>query len=145
MAELKATNVDGTLTSLRLENVTTSSKSLALADRDRVISCNNTDDITITVPNDSNTNFPIGSVIYVSRDNTGGVDISAESGVTLSLSGSLGPNEEVIIRKKANNSWNVIDQKNFNLDGAGGSVSTAETTKSHSFTSTGTDTFSIQQ
>ena len=101
--------LNGTANSLRTENVITSGRSLELTDRDRVVACNNTSSITVTIPLDSTTNFPVGSIIYIARVNTGTVQLAAAVGVTVStfraLPANLPSNEEIFVRKRAANSW----------------------------------------
>lgn len=142
MAELKATNVDGTVVALREENATSTSKTLALTDRDKVVACTNTSAITITVPNNSSVAFPIGSLVYVARVGTGSVALAAAGGVTLTKTGSLGEGEELYIRKRATNNWVVVERP-YNLEGTGGSQSTSGNFQISSFTS-GTGTFTVQ-
>ena len=142
MANLQATDVGGTLTSLRLENTTTVSKTLQLADRDRVVSCNNTSSITITVPADGTVAFPVGSVVYINKINTGSVQLAAEGGVSISRTGTLGLNEEMHVRKRAANTWVVVDSATT-LTYTGGTVSQAGSFTVRSFTSAGASTFTI--
>jgi hypothetical protein len=142
MAQLQETTVAGTVTALRSENVTTVSKSLALADRDRVVVCTNTSAITITVPTDASVAFPNGSVVYIARVSSGAVTLAAQAGVTLSKTGLLGANEEIYVRKRGLNSWIVIERP-YVLSGAGGSTTTSGNFSVHSFTS-GTNTFTVQ-
>ena len=142
MAELKATNVDGTVVALRQENATSTSKTLALTDRDKVVACTNASAITITVPNNSSVAFPIGSLVYVARVGTGSVALAAAGGVTLTKTGSLGEGEELYIRKRATNNWVVVERP-YNLEGTGGSQSASGNFQISSFTS-GTGTFTVQ-
>jgi len=141
MAQLQATTVNGTLNALRQENVTTASKTLAIDDRDKVVACTNSSAITITVPADGGTNFPIGSVIYIARIGTGAVTLAAAAGVTLTTTGNLGENEEIYIRKRSANNWVVIERP-YSLTGSGGTTTTQGNLTSHSFTSNGTFTVS---
>jgi len=142
MANLQASDVGGTLTSLRLENTTTVSKTLQLADRDRVVSCNNTSNITITIPADGTVAFPVGSVVYINKVNTGAVQLAAEGGVTISRTGTLAFNEEMFVRKRAANNWIVIDAATT-LTYTGGTVSQSGAFTIRTFSSTGASTLSI--
>jgi len=108
MAQLQSTVVDGTLNSLRTENVKTSSHTLALADRDKVVVFNGSGAQTCTVPTDS-VAFPIGSVVYIARLGSGEVTLQAAGGVTLTRSGTFGQYEEIYVRKRASNYWIVVD------------------------------------
>jgi hypothetical protein len=142
MAQLQATSVNGTLTALREETTTTASLTLALANRDKVIACTNTGAITITVPTDAAVNFPIGSVVYIARLGSGTVALAAAGGVTLTKTGTLGTGEELYVRKRAANSWVVVERQ-YELSGSGGSLATSGNFRSHSYTS-GVSTFVVQ-
>lgn len=134
MANLQATTVDGVLVSLRTENITTQSKNLQLADRDKVVACNNTTTINITIPSDSTVNFPIGSVVYIAKVNTGTVNLVADGGVTVNRTGELAPDEELYCRKRASNNWIVVDQP-YLVTATGGTESTTGAYTVHTFTS----------
>ena len=142
MANLQASDVAGVLTSLRTENVKTGDHTLDLSDRDKVVAFTSSSAQSCTVPSDSNVNFPIGSVVYIGRFGTGSVSIVPDTGVTLSKTGTFSPDEEITIRKRANNTWVIIDSPK-SLSGDGGAVSSASGYTIHSFTS-GTDTFQVQ-
>jgi hypothetical protein len=141
MAQLQATTVNGTLTSLRTENVQTGNYILALTDRDRVVAMNNTAAATVTIPNDSSVNFPIGSVVYVNRINTGSVTLAGAGGVTVGRSGNLADFEELFVRKRANNFWMVVDVTRPPST-TGGAITNVGGFRIHSFTS-GTSTFGL--
>lgn len=110
MAQLQETTVNGVITGLRTDRITTSSKTLELNDRLGVVTCTNTSNITLTVPADSTTNFPVGSVIYINRLGTGNVTLSAAGGVSVTRTGNLSLYEELYIRKRAANTWIVVNQ-----------------------------------
>jgi hypothetical protein len=110
MATLQATTVSGLITGLRTDRITTSTKTLELNDRLGVVTCTNTSNITLTVPNDTSVNFPVGSVIYINRLGSGNVTLSAAGGVSITRSGNLAANEELYIRKRAANTWIVVNQ-----------------------------------
>jgi hypothetical protein len=142
MAQLQATTVDGVLNSLRTDNIQTNSYSLLLTDRDRVVVMNNSSEATVTVPNDSTTNFPVGSMVYVSRIGAGAVTLSAGSGVTVSRTGQFASGEEVFLRKRSANNWFVVDQAQT-LSGSGGAISTAAGYNIHTFSTVGAATFAV--
>jgi hypothetical protein len=142
MATLQATTVNGTLTSLATENVQTVSYTIALADRNRVVTMNNTAAVTVTVPTDATLNFPIGSVVNVARINTGAVTLAGAAGVTMSKIGTLAQNEEISLRKRAANNWIVIDSPRA-LVGSGGTTTTPTGFSLHQFTATGAGTFTV--
>lgn len=135
-------DVGGIVRSLRTENVQTGSYTLALTDRNLVVTMNNTGSATVTIPLDAATNFPIGSVVYIARVNTGAVTLAATAGVTVSKTGTFGPNEEIAVRKRSANNWIVIDAER-NLSGTGGTTSTPTGFSLHQFTSTGSSTFTV--
>ena len=141
MAQLQPTVVDGTLNSLVIENTKTTSHTLELADRDRVVSFNGTGSQVVTVPNDTTVNFPIGSIVYINRVNTGTVELAAAAGVNLGKTGTFAVNEEIYLRKRAANYWMVIDSPR-NLSGAGGTEASASGFSFHTFTS-GSGTFEL--
>jgi hypothetical protein len=135
-------DLTGPVKYLRIENPQTGNYTLALTDRNIVVTMNNTSSATVTVPADGTTNFPIGSVVYISRINTGAVTLAAAGGVTLSKTGTFGPNEEIFIRKRAANTWLVVERP-YNLSGTGGTVGTVGFSTTHSYTSTGSSTFTV--
>lgn len=141
MAQLQASSVNGTITSLRLDNEKTGNHTLELADRDRVVAFTGSSPQTVTIPTDASVNFPIGSVIYLGRYGAGSLTLAAQGGVTVSKIGTFSPNEEMYIRKRASNNWIVIDSPK-NLSGTGGAISAADGFTIHSFTS-GNNTFTV--
>lgn len=133
--------VDGIVRYLITENTYTASHSFTLADRNKVVNMNNTSAATLTVEPDSTTDFPVGSIIYVNRTNTGTVSLAAGSGVTLSKTGSFAQNEEIYIRKRAANTWMIVDAPK-SLSGTGGALSAAAGFAVHTYTS-GSSTFEV--
>jgi len=141
MAQLQETDVSGTVRYLRADIATTASRNIALTDRNKVVACDSASTITITIPPDSTTNFPIGSVVYIVRIGTGVVSLAAGSGVTVSRTGNLGASEELYVRKRAANNWIVVDRP-ASPSGAGGTISFGGGAVIHTFTSSGTFTLS---
>jgi hypothetical protein len=129
-------DVVGTVRSLRTENIKTADHTLALVDRDKVVAFNGTGGQTVTVPPDSSVSFPVGSVLYINRINTGALTLAAGAGVSLSKTGSFGTNEEIVIRKRDTNSWIVIDSPRL-MTATGGSLTSASGYNVHTFTSGG--------
>ena len=129
--------VNGTARSLRTENVQTTSYTLALTDRDRVVAFNGTGSQTVTVPTDA-VAFPTGSVVYIARINTGSLTLAAP-GVTITKTGNFAPNEELYVRKRGSNSWIVVDSPQ-QLTATGGTISNITGYRVHSYTS-GSSTF----
>jgi hypothetical protein len=102
----------GTVRKLQTETVITTSYTLALTDQDKVVACNNPAAITVTIPLNSSVAFPIGTVISIFRlSSSSTVTLAATGGVTVSKTGTLAANEEIMVRKRAENSWVVIDSK----------------------------------
>lgn len=126
--------VNGTVDSLREENTYTASHTLGAVDQAKVVNMNNTAAATLTVPADSTYNFPVGAFIYIYRNNTGNVTLAAEGGVTINKTGIVAQYEEFYIRKRAANTWLVIDVPKA-ASASGGSVSTGGGYTIHTYTS----------
>lgn len=136
--------VVGTVLDLLTENSKTASHTLALADRNKVVYMTNSTSATITIPNDSTVNFPVGSVIYISRAGSGTVTIAAAGGVTASATGDMAVNEELYIRKRGANNWKVLNVPyNYTASVSGGSASTSGGFTRNTFTSSGTLSLSV--
>lgn len=142
-SSFKDTTIDGTLNALTTDTTArTGDYTLALTDRDKVVLMNNTATATVTVPLNSSIAFPIGSTVYVYRANTGTVTLAAAVGVTLSKTGNFGANEQITLRKRATDSWVVIDNTS-RLTGTGGTLTSSGGVNSHTYTSTGSTTFVV--
>jgi len=142
MAILQPTTVQGVLNSLREENVKTSSHTINLDDRDRLVTFTNSSNASVTVPNDSSVNFPVGSIVYIGRIGSGDLTLNASGGVTLSKTGKFGDNEFITVVKRSANNWAVFDA-NYVPDVNGGTETTSDGIGVSSFTSTGSDTLNI--
>ena len=134
-------SADGPVVDRRQDNGQSSSYTIALADRNRVVAFNGAGAQTVTIPNESSVDFPIGSVVYIARVGTGSLTLAAAAGVTLSKTGTFGPNEELYVRKRASNNWIVVERQ-YNLSGTGGTTSTTGNFTAHRFNS-GTGTFTV--
>jgi hypothetical protein len=134
--------VDGTVRSLRTENLKTANHTLELADRDRAVTFDSASALTVTVPPNSSVAFPIGSVVYIARLGAGALTLAAGAGVTLTRSGTFAPTEEIYCRKRAENTWVVVDSPQ-SPGATGGTLTTAEGFTIHSFTPTGAGTFVV--
>lgn len=124
------------------ENAQSSSYTLALTDRNLVVSVSSASATTVTVPPNSSVAFPIGSIVYISRQGAGSVTLAAGAGVSLSKTGTLGANEVISVRKRATDTW-IVDDSAYPLSGSGGSTTTSAGITTHSFTSTGSSTLTI--
>jgi hypothetical protein len=133
--------LDGSAGIIITENVKTGNHIAEIADLAKVIAMNNTSTATVTIPNDSTINFPIGSILRIAKVNTGTVTLAAAAGVTLSKTGNFGSFEEIVIRKRANNNWIVIDTP-VTPSGSGGTFTSAAGFNIFTFTSSGTFTLS---
>jgi hypothetical protein len=85
---------------------------LALAESSSLLYCNNTSNITITIPAESSVNFSVGSQIDVIRSNSN-VGIAGGSGIVVNSSAGTTPKIRVqwgacTLIKIAANSWTVI-------------------------------------
>lgn len=129
--------LDGMVVDYTQQNVQSASYTIQASDQNKVIIFNNSSAATLTVPADSTANLPVGSVVYIYREGTGGVTLSAAGGVTLTKLGSVAENEEFYIRKRAANSWAVIASEQPPSAG-GGTESQASGYNIHTFTSGGT-------
>lgn len=88
---------------------------LALSDRNKVVTMSNSSSNTLTIPNDSTTDFPNGTKIRVIQIDSGITTISAATGVILnSVSGGsvdiTAQWDEVRLYKVRNNEWYVTGQ-----------------------------------
>ena len=134
MADLQTTIVDGTLVYRRATDTKTGSHQLALEDSGKVLEFTNTALATVTVPNNSVVAFPVGTIIYICFVGSATLTLAPATGVTLSREGGFGVNEEIYIRKRATNTWIVVDSpKNLS---ATGSVSPASNAGFQQFTFT---------
>lgn len=139
-----AANINGTVNQLYTENVTTVSKTIQLADRDKVVACTNTSDITITLPDNATVAFPTGSRVYIYRKGTGNVTIAAGGSAVLNKTGDAAQGEEFYCRKRDTNEWVIVDAPSISyLSGTGGTLTTAGGFNQHTYTSAGQTTFVV--
>jgi hypothetical protein len=105
--------INGTVNSYRTDTTNvTSSYTLALTDRDKVVSVLNSAAVTITIPAEASVAFPVGTVVYVLKQAgaTSTVTLAAAGGVSVNKTGALATGEEIILRKRASDTWVVFDQ-----------------------------------
>ena len=136
-------DVSGLVRSNRTENIQTSSYTLALTDRSAVVTMNNGSTATVTIPEDSAVDFPIGSVVFVTRINAFTVTLAAAGGVTVNAggTGNLALGETVELRKRAANNW-FVNQRPYSVTGSGGTTSSIGAVNVHEYTS-GTSSFVV--
>lgn len=68
---------------LQINSQTGTSYTIQLTDASKLVSFDNTSAITVTVPANSSTAFPVGSSLILYQKNTGLVSVSAGAGVTI--------------------------------------------------------------
>jgi hypothetical protein len=134
--------VNGTVNSYLLENVQTTSYTIALSDRDKSVVINSASATTVTVPLNSAVAFPIGSVIYIYRAGAGTVTLAASGGVTISKTGIMAQYEELYVRKRGTNDWVVGDSYRVPV-AIGGTLVSASGFNTHSFTTVGAATLTV--
>lgn len=85
---------------------------LAITDAQSAVELTSSSTVTVTVPHATAVNFPIGTLILVYRQGTGGVIVSPATGVTIeSTPGQTGARSltsrysEASLRKRAANIW----------------------------------------
>lgn len=86
------------------------SYTLVLADAGKILELNNAADITLTIPNDSSVNHPIGTVISPEQSGAGVITVVASAGVSLNAFGgvqSAGQYALLQLRKRAANNWRL--------------------------------------
>jgi hypothetical protein len=132
----------GPVVDRRQDNSQGSSYTLALTDRNKVVAFNGSSAQTVTIPVESSIDFPIGSVVYIARIGSGSLTLAGAGGVTVSKTGTFALNEEIAVRKRASNSWIVIDSER-SLTGSGGTTTTPTGFSLHQFTTTGSGTFTV--
>lgn len=90
------------------ENVKTADHVLELADSNKVVSMNNSGPATVTVPNSSTLNFPIGTIINVYAMTAQDVTITGALGVQVRNAGKIYKQfVEISLRKRGLNEWVV--------------------------------------
>lgn len=92
-------------------NTQTGNYTLALSDQSKMVEMDVAYNCGLVIPNDSNSNFPIGSTIYVSWLGTGQPTILGQGGVNIRSNTGYysleSQNTIVTLRKRANNDWYI--------------------------------------
>jgi hypothetical protein len=100
--------VAGVVNSLTTENLQSTSYTLALTDRNKVVTMSaGASAATFTVPPNSSVAFPIGSRIWLQHIGTGSVNLAAGAGVTVYNVGNFAQYEVVMIIKRLTDTWTV--------------------------------------
>jgi hypothetical protein len=131
---VNALQVDGIANSLRTENTQTTSYTLQLADAGRVVRMNiESGSATVTVPNNSSVEFPVGTFLYILKTGDGTCTFAAAAGVTVSATGTFGVNEEIYIRKRDTNEW-IVTQFPTSIIATGGTLTSSGGFNVHTYT-----------
>lgn len=107
LSELFPARFRGVPTLLEETPERTEDYTLRRSDMSRVVPVDSTDPVTITVPNDSADEIPVGAVINVYNKGTDTVIIEGAAGVTVQNGGILAPQSEASLRKRDLNEWVV--------------------------------------
>ena len=87
-------------------NEQTGSYTLVLTDDGKVIECNNSSAMTLTIPTNASVAFEVGTVINVYAMTTNAVTIAGDTGVTVRNAGIIADQYvEVSLRKRATDEW----------------------------------------
>lgn len=117
MSYIRWLNNERTITSLRTEIVTvTTSKTFSLSDAGTFQQINSSSAVTITVPADVTTDFPIGTEISLHQESTGQITLNGASGCAIRRQGStattghivVGQYSLVVLKKVAVNEWRAF-------------------------------------
>jgi hypothetical protein len=74
---------------------------IILSDANSFLVCSSTTAFAVTIPADTTTNFPIGTEIDITQDNTGAITITAASGCNVRRIGSTATTGHVLIGRYA--------------------------------------------
>lgn len=107
LGELIAGTYEQTLTD------TTAARTFALTDAGTIVSNTGTTNRTFTVPPNADVAFPIGTIIYVTQQNTGTVTLAGGDGVTVNKLSTkslvlAGRYAHVTLVKRATNEWHAF-------------------------------------
>jgi hypothetical protein len=99
-------SVSGNLAASLQSNEQTASYTLVLTDAGKVVECNNSSAMTLTVPTNASVAFEVGTVINVYAMTTNAVTIAGDTGVTVRNAGIIADQYvEVSLRKRATDEW----------------------------------------
>lgn len=89
-------------------NLETASYTLVASDAGKIIEINSATGVVLTVPNDSTTNFPVGTTITITQVGAGQITVAGATGVTVHANPGLklaGQWAEAALYKRAADEW----------------------------------------
>jgi len=86
----------------------TENYTIAIEDLGKIVQMNKSGAATLTIPNNSSAEFPIGSVVGVYNRSSDAVTVSFAEGVTVRNAGSIAQYSEASIRKRGTNEWVMV-------------------------------------
>lgn len=96
-------------------NAQTTSYTLVLSDKNKLVTVSSTSNLTVTIPLNSSVAYPTGAQIHIARLNSGAVTISGTSGVTVNSTGATAASPNLRAQystatciKTDTNTWLVI-------------------------------------
>jgi hypothetical protein len=99
-------SVSGNMAVYLQSNEQTASYTLVLTDAGKIVECNNSSAMTLTVPTNASVAFEVGTVINVYAMTTNAVTIAGDTGVTVRNAGIIADQYvEVSLRKRATDEW----------------------------------------
>lgn len=108
LSELFPARFRGAVTLLEETQTRSENHTLEFEDRGKVVPFDAAATVTLTVPENSNVFFPVGTVINIYNVSTGqSVIVEGEPNVNIVGAGVLLPQEEVSLRKRDTNEWVV--------------------------------------
>ena len=134
--------VGGIVNALITENLQTTSYTLALTDRDKVVTMSaGASAASFTVPPNSSVAFPIGSRIYLQNIGTGSVSLVAGAGVACQITGNFAQYETIQIIKRLTDTWTVVQSPSSFVVSATGNQSSSNGVITFSSTGSGNIAF----
>lgn len=83
----------------------TTSRTLQLSDKGKIVECTHADPTTVTVPPNSSVAFPVGTLVGVYAAGAGGVTIAEGTGVTIRNLAAVDQYGEASLRKRGTDEW----------------------------------------
>jgi len=110
-------NINGELTingvgvgsTLGEENAT-ATRNAALSDADGFVNVNSASDVTITIPTNATTAFPVGTVLSYFQEGTGDIIIAYSGGVTGEEARTFNTGHKIVLWKTGTDVWQVISR-----------------------------------